>query len=67
MDLKMHDYSVPLRSPFAFPCVPWNFEVGERIRPEIRGRELRSPNVTAGWLQQRAPLKWHRRHVAISV
>jgi len=28
MDLKMHVYSVPLRSPFAFPCVPWNFEVG---------------------------------------
>jgi len=37
MDLKMHDYSVPLPSPFAFPCVPWNFEVGERLRPEIRG------------------------------
>jgi len=28
MDLKMHVYSVPLRSPFAFPCIPWNFEVG---------------------------------------
>jgi len=28
MDLKMHVYSVPLRFPFAFPCVPWNFEVG---------------------------------------
>jgi len=28
MDLKMHVYSVPLRSPFAFPRVPWYFEVG---------------------------------------
>ena len=43
MDLKMHIYSVPLRIPFAFPCVPWNFEVGERLWPEIRGGELGSP------------------------
>jgi len=28
MDLKIHVYSVPLSSLFAFPCVPWNFEVG---------------------------------------
>jgi len=31
MDLKMYVYSVPLRSRFAFPCVPWNFEVEERL------------------------------------
>jgi len=37
MNLKMHVYSVPLRSPFVFPCVPWNLEVGERLWPEIRG------------------------------
>ena len=27
--------------PFAFPCVSWNFEVGERLWPEIRALEVR--------------------------
>jgi len=45
MDLKMHVYSVPLRSPFAFPCVPWNFEVVERLWPEIRGGGTAFPRV----------------------
>jgi len=45
MDLKMHFYSVPLRSPFAIPCVPWNFEVGERLWPEIRGGGTAFPRV----------------------
>jgi len=45
MDLKMHIYSVPLRSPFAFPCVPWNFEVGERLWPEIRSGGTAFPRV----------------------
>jgi len=45
MDLKMQVYSVPLRSPFAFPCVHWNFEVGERLWPEIRGGWTAFPRV----------------------
>ena len=43
MDLKMHVYSVPLRSPFAFPCVPWNFEVGNASDQKLEVGELRSP------------------------
>jgi len=45
MDLKMHVYSVPLRSPFVFPRVPWYFEVRERIWPEIRGGGTAFPRV----------------------
>ena len=43
MHLKMHVYSVPLRSPFAFPCVPWNFEVGNASDQKLEVGELRSP------------------------
>jgi len=45
MDHKMHAYSVLLRSLFAFPCVRWNFEVEERLWPEIRGGETAFPRV----------------------
>jgi len=45
MDLKMHVYSVPLRSPFAFPCAPWKFEVGERFWPQIRSRGTAFPRI----------------------
>jgi len=45
MDLKMHVYSVPLRYPFVFPYVLWNFEVGERLWPEIRGGGTAFPHV----------------------
>ena len=38
----MHVYSV-LRSPFAFPCVPWNFEVGNATDEKLEVGELRSP------------------------
>jgi len=41
MDLKMHVYGVPLRSPFAFPCVPWNFEVGNASDQKLEvGKEF---------------------------
>ena len=44
MDLKMHVYSVPLRSPFAFPCVtPLEFWDGGHLWPEIRGGVTQSP------------------------
>jgi len=44
-------YSVPLRSPFAFLCVPWNFEVGECLWPEIGGggTVLLHFNLWASW------------------
>ena len=38
----MHVYSAPLRSPFAFPCVPWNFEVGNASDQKLEVGELRS-------------------------
>ena len=39
----MHIYSVPLRSSFAFPCVPWNFEVGNASDQKLEVGALRSP------------------------
>jgi len=45
MDLKMHIYSVPLRSPFAFPLRPLEFWGGERLWPEIRGGKTGFPRV----------------------
>ena len=51
----MHAYSVPMRSPFAFPCVPWNFEVGNASDQKLEVEELRSPasysyyTLATGW------------------
>ena len=39
----MHVYSVPLRSPIAFPYVPWNFKVGNASDQKLEVGELRSP------------------------
>jgi len=38
-------HCVPLQSPYAFPCVPRNFEVGERLWTEIRGGGTAFPCV----------------------
>jgi len=69
MDLKMHIYSVPLRSPFAFPRVPWYFEVGNASDQKLevgncvpRG-ELRSPTsyYTLTTACRQRGLLWRKR------
>jgi len=43
MDLKMHDYSVPLRSPFAFPASLGILRWGNASDQKLEVGELHSP------------------------